>query len=248
MRATPLFVLFATLTLGCSGSADQAGAGPAATGPAPGGAGGAIDAPTGDEGSAPPAYGRITPAGFVLDADEGVKLSGTLRYVGQAEPVGTLMLEISVDPGPDGETAGPIHVQELEGLGEWALQVPEDLGPIKILAYYDADMNGPGPEEPKGHYDVPINVGSEAIPGIDFIITDEAPAPPDPDAPPPNTTGDEFQFDPKSVDGEMPPLGEAEKGEPPLMIIKSTADAANAVDAPTEEAPAEEAPATEATE
>lgn len=231
MRATPTCILFTMLALGCSGSADQATpTDPAATGPATEGQAPSIDAPTGQEGAAPPPYGRITPPGFVLDEGEGVTLSGSIRFVGAAEPVGTLMLEISVDPGEGAETTGPIHVQELEGLGEWSAQVPEDLGPIRLIAYFDADMNGPGPDEPQGHYDPPLSVGSEDIPGIDFMVTDQA-QPEDPSAPPPETS--DFEPHVKS---------ESEKeAEPPLMVI-GTGDVPGAEGAPTEEAPVVEAP------
>jgi hypothetical protein len=237
MRATLSCILLSMLAMGCSGSADQAANTPAATGPAPNGQAASIEAPTGEEGAAPPPYGRITPPGFVLDEGEGVTLSGTIRFVGAAEPVGTLMMEINVDPGADNPAAGPIHVQELEGLGDWAVQVPEDLGPIMIIAYFDADMNGPNPEEPKGHYDPPLSVGSEDIPGIDFMVTDEVP-PDDPTELPPPTVVD---------DGTVPPEGR--KAEPePLMLIhekEAPAEAAPAEEPPAEEPPVEAAPAEE---
>ena len=232
MRTTPTTILATVLTLACSvpdpptppPGAEGAGVpakfvelpegGPVGTAPSADvvqdGPADAVVDPDIIVAGAPPSYGRITPPGFILREGEGVKLSGTIAYMGQTDPIGTLTLEVAVDPGQGKPTTGPLHVQELEGPGEWSLLVPEDLGPVQLLAYFDADMNGPGEDEYQGHYGSPLTVAKAAITGLDISIDgDRIPKTDLVDPPPGEAQGEPSAAPAPQDEGELPTPAEA---------------------------------------
>jgi hypothetical protein len=252
MRPSFFFTLPLLLTLACSGP-EQGITPPQGPGNDPAG-GGAADADGGGGGGAPPAFGRVDPPGFILGDDEGVELSGNLSYIDEVEPVGSLRLEVMAVVGEAETTL--LAVQDLEELVDWKMRVPKDLGEITILAYFDAEMNGPSPGEPLGQLFENLVIGSESIGGIDLVLSAKEPGPP--------PTGDEHGAEvPPPADGPVHPgdkgddpgrpgvdgpaaSGPAEAAEPepePAPAEPAPAEAAPAEAAPAEAAPAEAAPA-----
>ncbi len=178
MRAHKLPLISILLSLGCSGPqpnvAPPGGPANAATNDDAAG----DDAAAEDEaGASPAAFSRVDPPGFILDEDEGIELSGVIDYIDEAEPVGTLRLEIA-SVTEEGE-ATLLMVQDLGELGPWKVRVPQDIGPINIVAYFDADMNGPSPGEPACTTRDPIIVGREDVTCLYLDLTAQEPTPED---------------------------------------------------------------------
>jgi len=196
----PQLTLMAAFVVSACGSTEPPGGGPD-QGNVPNDDGASNDGSAGSDGGrkggdAPPAFGRIDPPGFVLD--EGVLISGTITNGSGLEPVGTLRLEIALRPTEDavapseaapseaapsdGEPNVPeaaiskyvlLHVEDLEGLGPFQVRVPEDLGSVGLLAYFDEEMNGPSYEDMKSVPMDPVNVGLIDISGIELVIMAE---------------------------------------------------------------------------
>ncbi len=257
MRSHLLATLPLLLVLGCSGP-EQGITPPQGPGNAPNG-GDATDGGGGGGPGGPPAFGRVDPPGFVLSESEGVVLSGRLTYIDEAEPAGTLRLEVMAMLA-DGEST-LLAVQDLEELGDWKMRVPKDLGAIGILAYFDAEMNGPSPGEPLGQVFEPVVVGQEDIAGIDLTLSAMEPVAPEAGAPgPEGEKGEELEEPPEAgaaaepapvedAPAEPAPVEEAPAEPTPVEeapAVPAPVEEAPAVPAPVEEAPAVPAPAEEA--
>ncbi len=161
----------------------------------------------------------------MLGPGEGVSLKGTVAYKGEAEPVGTLRLEVSVVTGPEDTPMNQmVHVEDLEGVGDFSIQVPADLGQVFLMAYFDEEMNGPNEGEMGGGNEDPITVAKANITGIELVVDSPLGDPPE---------GQEIGPDGKPV---RPPAAEEAPAEEPA------AEPA-AEEAPAEEPAAEEAPA-----
>lgn len=158
------------------------GAPPGAPGTPPGGP----DAPPADPSAAPlppPAGG--TPPGpgappvpvakhpdkeFNVEAGKGVKVSGSVIYSGSQK--GTVRVDFLRQEDKLGfpEIVGSLT---LKAPGPFDIDVPQNLGKVRVVAYIDADGNGPSEGEamgraPKDTYDI------EATPitGIDITLSD----------------------------------------------------------------------------
>ncbi len=119
------------------------------------------------EAAGPPAADtRILPPGFVIGAGQGVLLSGTVTYTEDPGTNGQLTMEVL--PAKGG--TGPLHVELLDGKGDWSLRVPKNLGDVNLLFYFDGDNNGPSAGETSFDYPEPISIGSSDVTGlaIDF--------------------------------------------------------------------------------
>ncbi len=175
MRA---LTIAATLVLSSACSGPEPATDP---GLAPGGAGTAAPADAADapapDGDRPPAFGRVDPPGFILADDEGVELSGVTAYLDELPPVGTLRIELSSIT--EGGESTLLVVQDLEELGAWSMRVPQDIGPVNLLAYFDVEMNGPSVGEPSAALTEPIVVAQQDIGGIELVISALEPTPPD---------------------------------------------------------------------
>jgi hypothetical protein len=225
------FLLSATtllLGLGCSG--------PESAATPPGSA--EADPPTQVQGGAPavdgatpPSHGRITAPSSALGDDEGIELSGTMAYLDDPPLVGTVRLEV-MTTGDDGE-ATLLVVEDLEGLGPWSVRVPEDLGPVNLLAYVDAEMNGPNPGEPSSNLIEPITVAKADISGIELVLSANEPVPEE-DLVKQQLTPDGMPIDP---DGDQVFVTLEDLGNPDAPQPTAPPEA------PPEPAPAEEAPA-----
>ncbi len=136
----------------------------------------AADAAVPSEGGAeqpaqPPAFARVDPAGFTLGDDEGVALAGEVLCTLDPTPVGTLRIDVLLPPNPDKPQPTLLHVETLEGPGPFSFRVPKELGTVALMAYFDEDMNGPGPAEYGATPTAPVVVATSDISGVQFDIT-----------------------------------------------------------------------------
>lgn len=123
----------------------------------------------GGEGGAPPPGGE-NPAGATsggppslsVEAGQGVKVSGSIDYAGKT--TGSVRVDIL---SADGKI---LHIMTLEKLGAWELEVPKDLGEIKINAFIDTDGNGPSTYEPTG--EVKVAVAQAAVTNANITLVD----------------------------------------------------------------------------
>lgn len=233
MRSFLMSVATILLGLGCSGP-ESAATPPGSAEADPAALAGAGAPPV--DGATPPSYGRITTPSTVVGDDEGIELSGTTAYLDDTPLVGTVRLEV-MTAGGDGETT-LLVVEDLEGLGPWSVRVPEDLGPVNVLAYVDAEMNGPSPGEPSSNLIEPITVAKADISGIELVLSAKDPVPPEelkqqqlgPDGMPIDPDGDQVFVTLEDLGNPDAPQPAAPPEAPPEA-------------APPEAAPAEEAPA-----
>lgn len=175
------------------------------------------------DGTAPPAAGgaagatpgaRPAAPGFQVTAGQGVKISGTAVYAGSAK--GKLRIDFLRNPegAPFPEL---IHSIELEKPGEWSVEAPQDIGELSVVAFLDADDNGPSPGEPMALYKSPLKIEKTEVKGVVLELSDNPDmgafkpkgAPPDGSAvingPPPDG----------SAPGAVPPGGAPPGGAPP---------------------------------
>ncbi len=160
----------------------------------PGDPTGAPGAPT--PGTAPSgtsaAGGRPQVAGFQVATGAGVHLSGRVRYDGNKH--GVLRIDF-LRNSPTATFPELLHTLSLKAPGEWSVEAPKDLGEVSIVAYIDADGNGPSDGEPAAKLDR-VKVGTTEQDDLDLILSDAPnlgslkPAsaegvPPPPDDPPP---------------------------------------------------------------
>lgn len=129
-------------------------------------------------GGAPPEMGagrpmgggaRMEPYGFQVDAGDGVMISGTLQYQGQAE--GEYRIDfLSADE--DGGVPGAAATVSLDAPGEWSIEAPKKFGKLQICAFLDINGDGPSPGEPKVMLGTPLVVGEDPIAGVALVILD----------------------------------------------------------------------------
>ncbi len=101
----------------------------------------------------------------------GVRVSGTVHYDGSAG--GALLIDAMAESG-DGSMKGVYHTI-CNGLGPFELELPPDLGKVRLVAVIDHDYTGPGAGDPVGVSE-PIRVGIEAVSGVEIPIVDDPPA------------------------------------------------------------------------
>ncbi len=111
--------------------------------------------------------GRLNPTGFQVSAGDGVTMSGSISYDGTASGV----LRLDFLKQPEGQTLPQLlHTMALDAPGPWKVDVPKDLGSVNIVAYLDANENGPNEGEPSATA-TNIEVGGDPITGIDLELT-----------------------------------------------------------------------------
>lgn len=174
MSARIAISLPALLLLGCvevPQEAPQQGpggpGGPAAPMAGPGQEGG-----QGPGGAPPPPQGaqRQQPAGFEVEEGQGVAISGTVVYEGDAE--GVLRVDF-LPPKPAQGMPGAVHSLTLEAPGAWSVEAPQDFGELIICAFIDSNDDGPSRGEPKVLLTEPLKVGTEAIAEVELVIQDD---------------------------------------------------------------------------
>lgn len=176
-----------------------------------GGGGGAGGAPM-----TPPAIGS---AKFDVKPGEGVKLSGTISYSGSK--TGPIHIDF-LSPGENGSFPGLLASMTIEKAGPWETEAPKGLGKVGVVGYVDVAGDGPNDGDPAARITGLVEVGSDAITGLDLALSD---------------TPDLGEFTPGKGDkgpppGTPPADGAAADGAPPA------AGAAPAGGAPPAGAPA----------
>jgi hypothetical protein len=185
-------------------------------------------APDHDPGAGPAAPGG-QPSNMGFDVTDGsVKISGTIDYPG--EVTGRIRLDYLVQEG----IAAPslVHTAELTSMGDWSEDVPTDFGKLMIVAFIDADGDGPNSGDPAARLE--IEVGSEDVTGLALVLDDNADlsggGPPQPGVDGPPT--------PDGGDPAMAPDGSAAPPTEPEALGPEP-------DTPTPEEPPVEAPPSE---
>ena len=199
-------------------AADLGNPGPGGGAPGPGGQG-TEGAPQGP----PP-----EPGSFNMEEGAGVTVSGTLRYTGEAKGM------VRIDVLRKEEDAPPqlLHVEKLDGPGEFSFQAPSNTGEVSLVAFVDVDEDGPSPTDPAGRAD--IEIAEETLADLRIDLSDEpelgdlTPG----DAPAPS--------DAPSEDGAAPTN--------PEITTDAPTEATPVTEAEAEGNPAAEVPETEKTE
>lgn len=148
---------------GAPGEPGQPG-GPGQGGP-PGGPGG----PGAEGGAAGGPSGRPTAPGFKVTAGEGVKLSGVISYAGSK--TGTIRIDF-LQQSAQANFPDLVHSIELAAPGPWEVEAPKDGGEFWVVAFLDANGNGPDPGEPAARVKDLVKVGSTPITGLDLTLSD----------------------------------------------------------------------------
>jgi hypothetical protein len=125
--------------------------------------------PPGGEGGAGGGGSRPAPAGFQVTPGQGVKLSGTIKYAGTK--TGTVRVDILRQEG-DGKFPQLVHSINLTAPGPWEVEAPKDAGDFMIVAFLDANDNGPEPTEPAARLKESVKIGSTPITGLDLELSD----------------------------------------------------------------------------
>lgn len=187
----PAFALF--ILAGCPDPGAPPADGPAAgggAGGAPGGEAGAGGAPGGAGGAPvgpPPAAQK-----FQVTPGEGAKLSGTVTYAGTK--TGAIHIDF-LKPGENGAFPVLLDSLSLEKVGPWEVEAPKGLGKIGIVGYVDVAGDGPNDGDPAARITGLVEVGSDAITGLDLALSDTpdlgdfTPGKGDKGAPPPGGEG-----------------------------------------------------------
>ena len=198
-----LFIFASLLLCGCpdpsspaDGTTDGAGGG---QGAGPGGGGG------GGGGAQPPPMGM---AKFDVAPGEGVKLSGTIAYSGTK----TGAVHVDFLRAPENSSYPELlHSISIEALGPWEVEAPKGTGKVGIVAYVDIAGDGPNDGDPAARVPGLVDVGQEAILGLDVTLSDTpdlgefTPGKGDGGGPAPGAGGPGAGGPP----GEAPPSGDA---------------------------------------
>jgi len=192
--------------------------------PGPGGAQpGAADGPgpqPGSAGQGPPPQ----PGEFDVSAEGGVTISGMLTYDGSE--TGQVRLDFLRTEGD-----GPphlLHVEKLDALGAFSMQVPSNTGPVTIVAFVDIDDDGPSTSDPAGLVQLAIEEAPLANVSIALIDSPDLGALTPGNEPPPGTepTGaapEEPEVlmptgDSPDAEAEIPPAAATETPTTPATI------------------------------
>jgi hypothetical protein len=167
-----------------------------------------------------------------VNKEGGVSISGTLAYEGSE--TGQVRIDFLRTEGD-----GPphlLHVEKLDGLGAFSMQVPSNTGPVTLVAFVDVDDDGPNSSDPAGL--VQLAIEEAAIENVTIALSDS----PDLGAltpgnePPPGTevsgaAPEDVQVSPPSQDppvedaptppptaAEVPP----EEPKPPAPVVQPT--------------------------
>lgn len=147
------------------GGAPPLGAPPSDPGAGPQPAGEPAPTPGGEAG---PSAGRPAGVAFQVEPGKGVRLSGTVSYGGAAS--GTLRIDFLKNPA-GASFPELVHTLSLAAPGPWSVEAPADLGEISIVAFLDANDDGPGAGEPAGMIER-TTVGSAAMANLDITLSD----------------------------------------------------------------------------
>jgi hypothetical protein len=150
---------------------------------------------------------------------ECVDVVGSFNYTGSI----TGSLRIDVQKHREGAAPSLVHTDELQSIGEFSVKVPVNYGKILITGFIDKDGNGPTTDDPQGR--LSVEVGAEAISGLQLEVKDDNPPPAAdptgqvPDKPPPGDGSPAPEGSPQPSEGgeqvNPAPAGGSEGGTPP---------------------------------
>ena len=166
---------------------------------------------TGGTSPAPPPGGRPKPTGFELVPGQGIKLGGTVTYSGAA----TGKLRVDLLRNPEGAPYPELMASlELDKPGPWSIEVPKDYGDLSIIAFLDADDNGPSAGEPRSPFSAPIKIGKTDVSDVTLEMSDD-PKDATGKGPPGEEGKDGKGVAPGGAPGGAPPEGVPPAGAPP---------------------------------
>ena len=238
VHAVPAFLsagLVALVLVACpdpnpTGSYTSSGGGDVASSGGPGSAG--------PGGAGGPAGTRPDDARFKVGEGEGVELSGSFLYEGEAS--GRMQIDFLTQ-----EEGGPprlVHTLQVDKPGPWKTRAPTNYGELHVVAFIDKEGDGPSSDDPAAKSDGPITIADADVTDVELKLSDDPElgtftpggsgqpnGEPQPDGPPP----DGPPPDGPPPDGP-PPDGPPPDGPPP--------DGAAPEGAPGGDAPAPDAP------
>lgn len=124
----------------------------------------------GAAGGGTPGAGPATMPSLTVEPGTGVKLSGEFKYSGTAQ--GKNRVDF-FQVGGDGRPM-ILHAMTLDKAGPWEIELPKALGKINVLAFIDAEGNGPQLAEPSVLLK-DVDVEQAPLPGLTLTLTDGAP-------------------------------------------------------------------------
>lgn len=151
---------------------------------------------------------------------EGVVVSGTATYEGKQK--GSIRVDLLQTDDEGKGNMQPINTVLAGPDGAWKFEVPKDMATVSLVAYIDANGDGPNPGEPSG-VKSGIAVGPEGVQGIEVVLSEDdtafeslgrpegapdAPAPgkpPVPDGAPPVPNGQATPGGAPPATGDAPP-------------------------------------------
>jgi len=142
-------------------------------GPQPGASGGAAGPGAGNAVASPPLTGSLTcgsaTASSAPDADDTVKITGSLDYEGDTGA--RILLEVIHSKDGEVRTAANLICRDL---GPLEVELPSSLGTVRLVAVIDVDGSGPSEGDPMGmSEDLDLGAG-EPLEGVAISIVADA--------------------------------------------------------------------------
>lgn len=120
-------------------------------------------------GAAPTATGGVRPnTAFQVAPGQGIKISGTVSYAGTRK--GDLRVDfLRSNLGSFPEL---VHSVTLPQPGAFEVEAPKGFGEVSVVAFLDADGNGPSDGEPAARVDGTLKIEDKDIGGITLTLSD----------------------------------------------------------------------------
>ncbi len=215
IRCTMALLVLGVVLMGCPADAGSAGdvapgtQGAAAAGDAGAGNQGAAPDGSATAGTPPPGTGYDPPTEWEGADGKSVTVSGTVSYTGSQ--TGTIYVDFVVRDHNAKPSTKIVHSVKLDELGAFETKAPAGFGKVDVTAFIDTDDNGPGPGEPGGGTQDPIEIGTTDVTGISLKLAD-MPPPPKPGEPGSDVVPEVDQFG----GNPPPPPEEGGPAEPPV--------------------------------
>lgn len=166
----PVFLLSLLLTA-CPEAPPTTDA-PMPNNPPQAGADGTMPPPPPQDGAAgggAPGAGPATMPSLTVEPGTGVKLSGEFKYSGTAQGKNRVdFFQVGADGRPM-----ILHAMTIDKAGPWEIELPKALGKINLLAFIDAEGNGPQLAEPSVLLK-DVDVEQAPISGLTLTLADGA--------------------------------------------------------------------------
>lgn len=132
------------------------------------GAGPTVEGMGGPPPGGPGASGRPEGSHFNVTPGQGVELSGSFVYAGDA----TGGRRVDFLTMAEGAPPVLVHAITLDNPGEWKVEAPKDFGEVYVVAFIDRTGDGPSADDPRGRLENAVKVGTEPITGLTLTLTD----------------------------------------------------------------------------